>query len=99
MTAPPGPYVRDRPLSEEMRRLGADAGHALRTPVTALRVELEEARLHPDQVDLDALLGRAIDAVTRLEHVIEQLRLPADPSPGVVYGCRFGEHLRGSHPR
>ncbi|MEV4476242.1 MULTISPECIES: hypothetical protein [Nonomuraea] len=86
-------------LPHELCRLGADAGHALRTPVAALRVELEEARLHRDELDVDALLCRAMDAVARLERVVEQLRLLDDPSYAVEHGHRFGERLRGFHPR
>ncbi|MFB4279687.1 histidine kinase dimerization/phospho-acceptor domain-containing protein [Nonomuraea sp. MTCD27] len=88
-----------RHVLEEQRRLSEDAAHALRTPVAALRVELEEARLNPGNVDLDRLLDRTIGAVSRLQEVIEQLQLFADPTPAVLDASRFGERLRRSAPR
>ncbi|WP_342742747.1 sensor histidine kinase [Nonomuraea jiangxiensis] len=68
-----------RTALEEQRRVGADAAHALRTPVAALRAELEEARMNPGRTDLDGLLSRTLGAVDRLQEVIRELRLLADP--------------------
>ncbi|MFG1710770.1 histidine kinase dimerization/phospho-acceptor domain-containing protein [Nonomuraea sp. M3C6] len=90
---------RVRILLEEQCRLGADAAHALRTPVAALRAELEEARLHPDTTDLDGLLSRTLRAVGRLQEVIEELELLAGPSVAVLEAGGYGERLRRYSPR
>jgi signal transduction histidine kinase len=64
---------------DEQRRFAADAAHALRTPLAALRIELEEARLHADQTDLNRLIARTLSAVDRLQEVIEKLHLLSAP--------------------
>ncbi|WP_204042427.1 HAMP domain-containing histidine kinase [Acrocarpospora phusangensis] len=72
---------RSGAVLDEQRRLRADAMHCLRTPVAAVRAELEEARLHPGDTDLEGLLSRTLCAVDRLQGVIEELRLLAEPRP------------------
>ncbi|MGI5289087.1 histidine kinase dimerization/phospho-acceptor domain-containing protein [Nonomuraea polychroma] len=90
---------RARSALEEQCRLGADAAHALRTPVAALRAELEEAHLHPGHTDLDSLLSRTLSAVDRLQEVIEDLQMLAGPSITVLQAGGYGERLRRSAPR
>ncbi|WP_405141609.1 hypothetical protein OG589_31380 [Sphaerisporangium sp. NBC_01403] len=53
----------------QSRDLASRLSHALRTPLTALRAELEEARLHPDQTHVLQLVDRALPSIDRLEAV------------------------------
>ena len=61
------------------RAFSADAAHQLRTPLAALRLELEaEALEHPDA---DTASARALPQVDRLEQTIEALLAVARDSP------------------
>lgn len=88
---------------EWQRRFEADVSHELRTPVAGLRAQLEEARLHPDGVDLDELLERTLNSVERLHAVVNDLYLlaqlqeaaqPADPVPLDLTDLLQGELAR-----
>ncbi|MFB7291303.1 sensor histidine kinase [Actinacidiphila glaucinigra] len=58
---------------ERQRRFVADASHELRSPIAALRTELEVAAAHPALLDLDS----AVDDVTRLQALASDLLLLA----------------------
>ncbi|MEU5876662.1 HAMP domain-containing sensor histidine kinase [Spirillospora sp. NPDC047279] len=71
---------------ERQRGFVADASHELRSPIAALRTELEVAAAHPELLDLDGLTGE----VVRLQHLAADLLLlarldagerPARPKP------------------
>ncbi len=55
------------------RQFVADASHQLRTPLTGLRLRLEEARALSTSGDADAELDAALVEVDRLAHTVEEL--------------------------
>ncbi|GAB2968350.1 sensor histidine kinase [Saccharothrix stipae] len=69
------------------RRFVADASHELRSPITALRAELEIATAHPDLADWPAVVDAALADTDRLQHLATDLlllsRLDDNPAVGV----------------
>lgn len=60
-------------LLSAQREFVADASHKLRTPLTGLRLRLEEARATSTSVDAQAELDAAIGEVDRLAHTVDEL--------------------------
>lgn len=58
---------------EQERRFTADAAHELRTPLAALRIQIEVAQGQNDLAAGKATLGKAIQAVDRATSLVEQL--------------------------
>jgi signal transduction histidine kinase len=57
------------------RRFVADASHELRSPIAALRAELEIATTHPDLADWPAVVNAALADTERLQHLATDLLL------------------------
>ncbi|WP_169946226.1 cell wall metabolism sensor histidine kinase WalK [Microbispora sp. H11081] len=60
---------------QRQRQFAADASHELLTPITAIRAQLEGARLHPE--DTDEAVGAALRDTERLEAIVSDLLLLA----------------------
>jgi signal transduction histidine kinase len=55
------------------RRFTADASHDLRTPITAMRTQLEEALMHPDDTDWPRMSEAVLAGVDRLQRLVIDL--------------------------
>ncbi|QFZ24504.1 HAMP domain-containing histidine kinase [Saccharothrix syringae] len=62
---------------QDNRRFVADASHELRSPIAALRAELEIATTHPSQADWPAVVDAALADTERLQHLASDLLLLA----------------------
>lgn len=60
-------------LLSAQREFVADASHQLRTPLTGLRLRLEEARARSADAQASAELGAALDEVDRLARTVDEL--------------------------
>ena len=58
---------------EQQRRFASDASHDLRSPITAMRTQLEEALLHPDESDWLAMAQALLASLDRLEAIVIDL--------------------------
>ena len=60
-------------LLRSQRQFVADASHQLRTPLTGLRLRIEEAEAAPTREERDLGLAAARDELDRLSHTIDDL--------------------------
>ncbi|MFI7615012.1 sensor histidine kinase [Nonomuraea terrae] len=58
---------------EQQRRFASDASHDLRSPLTAMRAELEEAMLAPDETDWRETGTRLLTSLDRLQNIVTDL--------------------------
>lgn len=58
---------------QQERRFAADASHDLRTPLTAMRAQLEEAMLHPDEADWPRTAVALLSSLDRLQAIVTDL--------------------------
>jgi signal transduction histidine kinase len=58
---------------EQQRRFAGDASHDLRSPITAMRTQVEEAMLHPDQADWPATATALMASLDRLQAIVTDL--------------------------
>ncbi|WP_406202774.1 HAMP domain-containing histidine kinase [Kitasatospora sp. NBC_01560] len=57
----------------QQQRFVADASHELRSPIAALRTNLEVSLAHPERTDWPAATREALTSVERLQHLTEDL--------------------------
>ena len=67
----------------------ADASHQLRTPLTGLRLRLEEAKALADGPEAVAELDAAIGEVDRLSHTVDELLLLSREGERPLAGRRW----------
>ncbi|WP_285702810.1 HAMP domain-containing sensor histidine kinase [Microtetraspora sp. NBRC 16547] len=58
---------------EHQRRFASDASHDLRSPLTAMRAEVEEALLHPDETDWQETGKALLESLERLQYLVTDL--------------------------
>ncbi|WP_370026137.1 sensor histidine kinase [Planotetraspora sp. GP83] len=70
---------------EQQRRFASDASHDLRSPLTAMRTEIEEALLHPEEADWPSTGETLLESLDRLQALVTDLlqiaRLDAGAPP------------------
>lgn len=68
---------------EAQRRFVADVSHELRSPLTALRTQLEVALVHPEDEDWPAVARAALDDADRLQKVVADVLTIAKLEAGI----------------
>jgi signal transduction histidine kinase len=58
---------------ERQRRFASDASHDLRSPITAMRLQVEEAQLHPDETNWPKTAGALESSLDRLQAIVTDL--------------------------
>ncbi|GAB2489660.1 HAMP domain-containing sensor histidine kinase [Streptosporangium sandarakinum] len=58
---------------ERERRFASDASHDLRSPITAMRTQVEEALLHPEESDWPSVAGAVLASLGRLQAIVTDL--------------------------
>ncbi|MEU6718868.1 HAMP domain-containing sensor histidine kinase [Nonomuraea sp. NPDC046802] len=83
--------------AETQRRFVADASHELRSPISALRAQLELANTYPDETDWQTTGAQALAAADRITHIIDELLMLARLDAGAAVNrrevdiCRLAE--------
>jgi signal transduction histidine kinase len=58
---------------QELRRFTSDASHDLRSPLAAMRTQLEEARMYPQDTDWPKMTDAVLAGVDRLQAIVTDL--------------------------
>ncbi|MGW0803495.1 sensor histidine kinase [Nonomuraea sp. NPDC002799] len=60
-------------VMERQRRFAGDASHDLRSPITAMRTQVEDAMLHPEDTDWRETGGEVLASLDRLQAIVTDL--------------------------
>lgn len=74
--------------SQQQRRFVADASHELRSPLAAIRSQLEVDLAHPDSANLERTHTEVLDETLRLQRLVEALLLLARSDAGALASSR-----------
>ncbi len=66
-------FGRIRMAMDKERRFTSDAAHELRTPIAALRAQLQVAERTPDPEERQAAIAKALSGTSRMTHLVAQL--------------------------
>ncbi|MFS1299774.1 HAMP domain-containing sensor histidine kinase [Streptosporangium longisporum] len=69
--------------AEQQRRFASDASHDLRSPLTAMRAQVEEALLYPDDVDWNSKARAMLCSLDRLQAIVSDLLTLARLDSGI----------------
>jgi two-component system sensor histidine kinase QseC len=90
-------FARIRMAMDKERRFTSDAAHELRTPIAALRAQLQVAERTPDPEERQAAIAKALRGTTRMTHLVAQLlalaRLEAETADKPDARVNLGELL------
>ncbi|MFB9205691.1 sensor histidine kinase [Nonomuraea spiralis] len=65
--------ARQEAAMEQQRRFAGDASHDLRSPITAMRAQVEEAMLHPEETDWTETSTQVLASLDRLQAIVTDL--------------------------
>ena len=89
--------------ARRQRLFAAAASHELRSPLSAIRTELEVGLAYPDRTDWTEVAGETLAEVERLERLASDLlqvtRLQALPAGSTDGRCELGRVVRGELER
>lgn len=72
---------------KQLRRFTSDASHELRSPITAIRTQMEEALLYPDDTDWPRMTTAVLAGVERLQAIATDLLALARLDAGAPLTC------------
>ncbi|MEV0583599.1 HAMP domain-containing sensor histidine kinase [Nonomuraea sp. NPDC050310] len=67
---------------EQQRRFASDASHDLRSPITAMRTQVEEALMHPTDTDWPRTGASVLESIDRLQAIVTDLLILAKLDAG-----------------
>jgi signal transduction histidine kinase len=69
---------------EQLRRFTSDASHEVRSPLTAIRAQVEEALMYPDDTDWTEVAQAVLAGVDRLQEIVTDLLVLARLDAGAA---------------